>query len=57
MAENKRKGRGFAIYITVLVVLLLGAIALFVYGSMHNGVVAPRLRPNLNGLGMILRHG
>ena len=57
MAENKRKGRGFAIYIAVLVVLLLGAIALFVYGSMHNGVVAPRLRPNLNGLGMILRHG
>ncbi|MBQ4580700.1 MAG: hypothetical protein IJA83_08565 [Clostridia bacterium] len=57
MAENKRKSRGFAIFIAVLVVLLIGAIALFVYGSMNNGVVAPRLRPNLNGLGMLLRHG
>lgn len=57
MAEKKRKNRGFAVFITVLVILLLGAIALFVYGSMHNGVIAPRLRPNLNGLGMILPHG
>ncbi len=59
MADKKRKSRGFAIFITVLVILLIGAMALFVYGSMNNGIVAPRLRPNLNGaiLETMLRHG
>lgn len=59
MAAKQRKSRGFAIFITVLVILLMGAVALFIYGSMNNGLVAPRLRPNLNGLslGAFFRHG
>lgn len=43
MANKKHPGRGFAIFITVLVILLVLAIALFVYGSMTNGLPVPRL--------------
>ncbi len=59
MAAKNRKSRGFAIFITVLVILLMGAIALFVYGSMNNGLIAPRLKPALNGLslGTFFPHG
>jgi len=59
MSGKKQQGRGFAIFIALLVILLMGAVALFIYGSMNNGVVAPRLRPNLNGciLGTMLQHG
>lgn len=58
MAGKQRSSSGFAIFITLLVILLLGAIALFIYGSMNNGVVHPRL-PGLNGFaqGMMLHHG
>lgn len=43
MADKKRRNRGFAIFIAVLVILLMLAIALFVYGSMNNGLPQPRL--------------
>lgn len=43
MAVRKRATRAFAIYITVLVILLVLAIALFVYGSMTNGLPQPEL--------------
>lgn len=43
MNEKKRRSRGFTIYMTVLVILLIGFIALFVYGSATNGVQTPRL--------------
>lgn len=58
MAVNHRKSRGFTLLITVLVILLLGAIALFIYGSLNNGVVSPRLAPKLNGCALrMLLHG
>ena len=43
MADKKRESRGFAIFISVLVILLMLAIALFVYGSITNGLPQPRL--------------
>ena len=42
MAERKHSNRSFAIFITILVILLMLAIALFIYGSMTNGI--PQLR-------------
>ena len=53
-----RKPSAYSIFIAVLVVLLLGAIALFIYGSMNNSLPQPVLlgkRPF--ALGMIMRHG
>ena len=43
MADKKHQSHRFAIFIAVLVVLLIGAVALFVYGSMTNGLPQPRL--------------
>ena len=53
-----RKPSGYHIFIAVLVVLLLLAIALFIYGSATNGLP----KPVLPGQGrfamrMIMRHG
>ena len=58
MAGKQKKSRGYALLMTVLVILLILAIALFVYGSMNNGVPQPRL-PGMNvfAQGMMLRHG
>lgn len=58
MAIKQRKSRGFALFITVLLILLIGAIALFVYGSMTNGIPQPRLPGNGHfALWTTLRHG
>lgn len=43
MAAKKPRITGFAVLITVLVILLMLAIALFIYGSMTNGIPQPRL--------------
>lgn len=43
MAGKKRSDRAFAVFITVLVILLILAMALFVYGSMTNGLPKPHL--------------
>ena len=40
---GRKQDHGFAIFIAVLVILLILAIALFVYGSMTNGLIQPRL--------------
>ena len=55
---GKKKSRGFAVFITVMIILLIGCIALFVYGSMTNGLPQPRL-PGMNvfAQGRYLRHG
>lgn len=55
---GKKKSRGFAVFITVLVILLIGCIALFVYGSMTNGIPQPRLPgKGIFALGTMLPHG
>lgn len=43
MTGKNSSDRRFAIFITVLVILLALAIWLFVYGSMNNGLPQPRL--------------
>ena len=43
MAAKKPAKDGFAVLITVLVILLMLAIALFIYGSMTNGIPQPKL--------------
>ena len=53
-----RKPSAYSIFIAVLVVLLLGAIALFIYGSATNNLpqpVLPGKRPF--ALGMIMLYG
>ena len=58
MADRKRHNRSFAIFITVLVILLILAIALFVYGSMTNGIPQPKLPgKGIFALGTTPRHG
>ena len=55
---GKKKSRGFAVFITVLVILLIGAIALFVYGSSTNGIPQPKLPgQGVFALRTILHHG
>ncbi len=55
---GKKKSRAFAIYIAVLVVLLLLAIMLFVYGSMTNGIPQPTLPgKGVFARGTMLHHG
>lgn len=58
MARKQKKSRSFALFITVLVILLILAVALFVYGSMNNGIPQPRL-PGMNvfALGTMPHHG
>ena len=46
MAANKPASRAYPMLITVLVVLLILAIALFVYGSMTNAIPQPKLPGN-----------
>lgn len=58
MAGKHRKPSAFSIYIAVLVVLLIFAIALFIYGSTTNVLpqpVLPGKRPF--ALGMIMLYG
>lgn len=58
MAAKKRSNRGYAIFITVLVILLIGAIALFVYGSATNGIPQPKLPgQGVFALRTMLHHG
>ena len=53
-----RKPSAYHVFIAVLVVLLLLAVALFVYGSVTNGVIRPQLPgKGLFALGTILHHG
>ena len=58
MEVKRGRPTGYAIFMTVLVILLILAIALFVYGSMTNGLPQPRL-PGMNvfAQGRYLRHG
>lgn len=57
MADKKRGDRAFAIFITVLVILLMLAIALFVYGSMTNDLPKPHLPwQGLPALGTMVHH-
>ncbi len=55
---DKKKDRGFAVFIGVLLVLLMLCIALFVYGSMTNGLPRPTI-PGAGrfALGTTLYHG
>lgn len=43
MAGKKKKSRAFSLFMTVIVILLILSIALFVYGSMNNGLPQPQL--------------
>ena len=55
---GKKKSRGFAVFITVMIILLIGCIALFVYGSMTNGLPQPSLPgKGVFALRTILSHG
>ena len=55
---GRKKDHGFAIFIAVLVILLILAIALFVYGSMTNGLIQPRLPgKGVFALGTVYPHG
>ena len=52
------KPSAYHVFIAVLVVLLILAVALFVYGSATNGVIRPQLPgKGLFALGTILHHG
>lgn len=53
MTKRPPAGRGYRIFIAILVVLLIGCIALFVYGTMHNGIP----QPQLPGEGLFARAG
>lgn len=58
MADKRRKPSAFAIFIGILVVLLMLAIALFVYGSMTNGIPRPVLPGrSVFALRTIMYHG
>ena len=54
----RRKPSAYSVFIAVLTVLLILAIALFIYGSATNGVIRPQLPGRgIFALGTILRHG
>lgn len=58
MAGKQKKSRAYPIFIAVMIILLLFAIALFIYGSANNGIVQPRLPgKGLFALGMMWPHG
>lgn len=58
MAGKRRKPSAFAVFIAVLTVLLILAVALFVYGCMTNGLTQPTLPgKGLFALGTVFRHG
>ena len=43
MSARKSPDRGYRIFLTVLIILLGLAVALFIYGSATNGISQPRL--------------
>ena len=58
MAAKKHPNRGYMIFIIVMVILLIGAIALFVYGSSTNGIPQPKLPgQGVFALRTLLHHG
>lgn len=58
MAPKHRKPSAYAVFITVLVILLILCMALFIYGSMTNGIPQPRLPgKGVFALGTIMYHG
>ena len=58
MAGKQRKSKGFAILIAILTLLLIGAVALFVYGSMTNTLPMPQLPgKGIFAQRMLLQHG
>ena len=58
MARKHRKPSAYSIFIAVLAVLLIGAIALFIYGSATNGLPKPTLPGQGHfALGTIMHHG
>lgn len=58
MARKHRKPSAYHIFITVLAVLLILAIALFVYGSATHGLIRPQLPGRgVFALGTSLLHG
>ncbi len=58
MARKPRKPSAYSIFIAVLVVLLILAVALFIYGSASNGMPRPVLPGQSHfALGTIMRHG
>lgn len=58
MAGKQKKSRAYPIFIAVMLILLILAVALFIYGSANNGVVQPRLPgKGVFGLGTMLHHG
>ncbi len=53
-----RKPSAYSIFIVIMAVLLILAIALFIYGSATNGLPQPRLPgKGVFALGTIIRHG
>ena len=58
MAGKLRKITGYHVFIAVLIVLLLLAVALFIYGSVSNGMIRPSVPgKGIFALGTILLHG
>ncbi len=58
MAGKQRKKHGFAILIFILLLLLVGAVALFIYGSANNHLPVPQLPGKGSfALRMLLYHG
>ena len=53
MARPSRPGKGYRIFMILLLALLLACIALFVYGSVHNGLT----QPSLPGQGVFAMEG
>ena len=43
MTRTNRPGKGYIILMTILLLLLAGSIALFVYGCVNNRITQPRL--------------
>ena len=55
---DKKSDRAYRIWLAALMILLLLAIALFVYGSATNGIPQPRLPDKgVFALGTTLLHG
>ena len=55
---QERKPSAYSVFIAVLTVLLILAIALFIYGSATNGIPQPHLPgKGVFALGTIIRHG
>ena len=58
MTDRKKGSRAYAVFIAVLVILLFLAVALFIYGSVTNGLPPPQLPGKGHlALGTTLRHG